>query len=236
MFHIKEAAVHRIPSGRHVMHINISVPACLNLFRRHKKLLIQFLIQLVKNQTPFGGYQRRIRVGVFLVAHIHDRLALFIYIVQHTDKILFIIPIIPITLGYDGLHLFQRALHNIVHHRNGDCIRFHFFHFGNHILTDVPFLLVRKPGQRTVCGFPHRINDLLHMKCFPAAVLFNDPCGPAGLKLFTVICRICLFLRCRIHRSSSLRSADCFPSETPSLFSAALPAPVSAAYMRKMTS
>ena len=55
--HIEQTAVHGISSGRHVMDINIAVTACLNLFCSHKKFLIQFFVQLIKNQTSLGRYQ-----------------------------------------------------------------------------------------------------------------------------------------------------------------------------------
>ena len=87
------------------MYINITVPARLYLLRRHKELLIQLLIQLIKNKAPLGGNQRRIRVGILLVSNVHNGLAFLIYVVQHTHKILFIIPIIAITLCHNGLYL-----------------------------------------------------------------------------------------------------------------------------------
>ena len=83
ILHIKQAAVHGISSGRHIMHINIAVATCLDLFRGQEEFLIQFLIQLIKDQTTLGRYQSGIRVGIFLVSDVHDGLTLFIDIIQH---------------------------------------------------------------------------------------------------------------------------------------------------------
>ena len=55
--HIEKAAVHGISSGRHIMDINITVMMGLNLFGCHEKFLIQFFIQLIKDQTSSGGNQ-----------------------------------------------------------------------------------------------------------------------------------------------------------------------------------
>ena len=87
------------------MHINIAVTTCLDLFRGQEEFLIQFLIQLIKDQTTLGRYQRGIRVGIFLISDVHDGLTLFIDIIQHPYKILLIVTIIAIAFCDDRLHL-----------------------------------------------------------------------------------------------------------------------------------
>ena len=52
IFDIKETAVHRIPARRHIMDIDITVPARLDLLCRQEKFLIQLFVKLVEDQTP----------------------------------------------------------------------------------------------------------------------------------------------------------------------------------------
>ena len=160
------------------MNINITVAAGLNLLRRHKKLLIQLFIQLIKDQTSFRGYKRRIRIGVFLIADIHDRLALFVYIVQHTHKILLIVTVIPITLCHHRFYLFQCAFHDIVHDRNGDRAFIQLVYLFYDIIADMAFFFLRKLGQRPVGAFPYRVDHLLHIKIFFTAVFFDHLSRP----------------------------------------------------------
>ena len=87
------------------MHINITVTTCLDFFRGQEEFLIQFLVQLIKDQTTLGRYQGRVRVGVFLISDVHDGLTLFIDIIQHPYKILLIVTIIAIAFCDDRLHL-----------------------------------------------------------------------------------------------------------------------------------
>ena len=87
------------------MHINIAVTTCLNLFRGQEEFLIQFLIQLIKDQTTLGRYQSGIRIGIFLIPDVHDGLTLFIDIIQHPYEILLIVTIIAIAFCDDRLHL-----------------------------------------------------------------------------------------------------------------------------------
>ena len=191
------------------MYINIAVPARLNLLRRHEKLLIQLFIQLIENQASLRRNERRIRIGVFLVTNVHNRLALFIDVVQHTDKILLIVTIIPITFCHNRLDLLQRTLYYIVHDRNGHCICIHLFHFCNDILTYMSFFFIGEFCQCTVGRFPHRIDYLLYIKSLSATVLFNDPCLTARLKFHTVIHCIFFFHHRCAHFPTSIIFLHC---------------------------
>ena len=53
MLDIKQTAVHRVTSCRHIMDINVAITACLDFFCRHKELLIQFFVELVENKASF---------------------------------------------------------------------------------------------------------------------------------------------------------------------------------------
>ena len=44
MRHIEQTAVHGIPSGRHIMDVDIPVPACLDLFCRQEELLVKLFV------------------------------------------------------------------------------------------------------------------------------------------------------------------------------------------------
>ena len=187
MLHVEQTAVHGIPSRRHVMHVDITVPAGLDLLRGHEKLLIQLLVQLIENQASFGGNQSGIRVGVLFVPDVHDGLALLVYIVQHPHEVLLVIAVIPVALRHDGLHLLQRALHHVMHHRNRDLIAFQLIHLLDHIAADLPVFLVRKPGQGAVGALSHRIDDLLNVEHFLRSVLLDHLHIPLRPVLFSVI-------------------------------------------------
>ena len=77
----------------------------------HKELLVQLLIELIEDQAALGGDQRGIRVGIFLIADIHDGLAFLVYAVQHADKILLIVAVVAVAFG------------NLRPHRLKMCIR-----------------------------------------------------------------------------------------------------------------
>ena len=82
------------------MNINISVVIGLDFFLGHKKLLIKLTVELIKYKASSCTYKGRIRIGIFLVAYIHNRLAFAIYIIQHMYKILLVIAIIPVAFGH----------------------------------------------------------------------------------------------------------------------------------------
>ena len=169
------------------MNIDIAVPTSLNLVRGHKEFLIKLLVQLVEDQTPFRGHQCRIRIGILLVSYVHDGLALFIYIIQHTHKVLLIIAVIPIALSHHRLHLLQSVLHDIVHHRNGDFLHTHLIDLVHHVLTDPAFLLHAELGQSPIGAFAYGIYDFLHIEGFSASVLLYHGHFPCRFEGFPVI-------------------------------------------------
>ena len=173
MLHVEQTAVHGIPSRGHVMHVDITVPAGLDLLRGHKKLLIQFLVQLIEDQASLGGNQSGIRIGILLIPDVHDGLALLVHVVQHPHEVLLVVAVIPVALRHDGLHLLQRALHHVMHHRDRDLVAFQLIHLLDHIAADLPVFLVRKPGQGAVGALSHRIDDLLDIEHFLRSVLLD---------------------------------------------------------------
>ena len=155
------------------MHIQIAVTTRLNLFCGHEKLLIQFFIKLVKDQASLRGYKSTVRISVLLIPDVHDRLTLLINIIHHPHKILLIIAVIPITLGNDRFNILQCALHNIMHDLNRNLLLTQFIHLINHGLTYMSLLFIRKLRQCTICAFAYRVNNLLNIKIFQTAVLFD---------------------------------------------------------------
>ncbi len=164
------------------MDIDIAVPAGLNLLHGHKKFLVEFLVELIKDQAPLGGNQGAVRVGVLLVPHVHDGLALFVHVVHHAHKILFIVAVIPVTLSHNGLDALQSALHNIVHDGDGNLILLHLVYLVHHKLTDMLLLLIGKFGKSPVGALPYRIDHLLHVKSLQASVFLDDLDLSLGLK------------------------------------------------------
>ena len=169
------------------MYIDIPVTACLNLLRSHEKLLIQLLVQLIENQTSLGGHQCGIRICVFLIADIHDRLALLIHIVQHPDKVLLVIAVIPVAFRHHGLHLLQSALHDIMHHGNGNLRLSQRIHLVDDILADPALLFRGESGQCPVRALCHRIDHFLYIEGFPASVLLYHIYIPVRSECFSVI-------------------------------------------------
>ena len=155
------------------MDVNITVPAGLDFLHRHKKLLVQLLIELIKNKASLCGYKGAVGIGVFLVPHIHDGLAFLIDIVHHTHEILFIIPVVPVAFRHNGLDFLKSALHNIVHNRNRNPVRFHLVHLIDDKFADMLLFLFRKLGKRPVSAFPYSVDYLLDVKSLQAPVLFN---------------------------------------------------------------
>ena len=104
------------------MNIKVPVPARLQFLRRHEEFLVKLFVQLVKHKAAFRRNERAVGIAVFLIPNIHDRLAFFVNLVQHPDKILLIIAVIAVTFRNLRLHLLQRALHDVVHLGNGDAL------------------------------------------------------------------------------------------------------------------
>ena len=181
------------------MDIDIAVPAGLNLFRSHEKLLVQLLVQLIENQASLCGNQRRIGIGVLLIPDIHDGLAFLVNIIQHADKVLFVIAVIPIAFRYDGLYLLQCALHDIMHDRNGNFAALQLIHLFNHIAAYFSFLFIRKFGKGTVSALSYRIDNLLHIKGFSCPVLLDYLHVQPGL-IFTAVILTLIFFHSLYHR------------------------------------
>ena len=156
------------------MYINITVTTCLDFFRCHEEFLIQLFVELVEDQTSLCGYQSGVRIGIFFISHIHDGLTLFIYIVHHLNKILLIIAVITVGFGYDRLYILQCTFHNIVHDRDWDLICLQLIHFIHNILADMLLFILCKLCQRTICRLSDCINDLLDIKSFQTAILFDN--------------------------------------------------------------
>ncbi len=129
------------------MYINVSVAAGLYFLRRHEKFLIKLLVELIKNQAAFCGNKGTVRVRIFLVSDIHDGLALVIYVIQHSDKILLIITVIPVALCDDRLDFLQSTLHNIMHDRNRNFIGIQFVDALNDLCANIFLFLLRKLRQ-----------------------------------------------------------------------------------------
>ena len=75
-----------------------------------------------------------------------------------------------------------------MHDRNGDPVLFQFIYFIDHILADMLFFFFREFGQGAVSTLSNRINDLLYMERFQAAILFDD----LNISLWSVC-----FIQCR---------------------------------------
>ena len=198
------------------MDIDIPVPAGLNLLRGHEKFLIQFLVQLIEHQAPLGGHKRRVRIGVLLVPDIHDGLALLVHIVQHPHKVLLVIAVVPITLGHHGLYLLQSALHDIMHHGNGNLVLLHLIDLINNILADTALVLRSKLCQSPVGALGHRIDHLLYIEVLPASVLLYHPYFSYRSEILPVIHFFpgCL-IKITAHISHSLPKQNHCPDSLP---------------------
>ena len=172
------------------MDINISVPACLDFLRRKKEFLVQLLVELVEYEASLRGDKCGIRIGVLLVPHVHDRLALFVYFIHHADEILLVIPVIPVALGHYRFYPFQRVLDNIMHYGNGNPFFTHFIHLVDYGHADPALLLVRELGKCTVCGFSDGHNDFLYIEILRATVFLDDLYLFFGLVKFSIIFHI----------------------------------------------
>ena len=171
--YIEQTAVHRIPSGRHIMDINISVIHCLKFLYCHKKLLIQGLIQFIKDQASLCGNQSAVCIGIFLISNVHDGLALFINIIQHLHKILLIIAVIPVTLRHRRIYPLQSSFHQIMHLGNGNLRYVQGFCFLFHKLADKVQLRLGKGNHCPFCRFIDCHYYFLYIKFLFCTVFFN---------------------------------------------------------------
>ena len=97
------------------MDINVAVLTCLKLITVHKKLPVELLVQLIKDQASFRGNKSTVCVGITFITDITDRLTLGIDIIHHMDKIQLVIPVIAVALGNCRIHTLQSTLHDVVH-------------------------------------------------------------------------------------------------------------------------
>ncbi len=155
------------------MDIDITVPARLQLIPVHKKLPVQLLVQFIEDQAPLRRHQRAVRVGIALVSDVANRLALCIDVIHHVDKILFIVPIIPITLGHRRIDLLQSPFRDIVHILNVDSL----FSQGPCALlgkpADILCLFISELVKDPCSRFIDRIHDLFHIEILSGAVLLD---------------------------------------------------------------
>ena len=104
------------------MNIDITIPAGLQLIPVHEKFPVQFLVQLIEDQTSLGSHQRTVGIGIALISNVANGLALGIDIIHHVYEVFFIIPVIPVALCHRRVHTVQSALHDIVHILNIDIL------------------------------------------------------------------------------------------------------------------
>ena len=156
------------------MHVDIAVAARLQFLDREEEFLIQLLVELVEDQRALGGHQRGVRVGVLLVADVHDRLALAVDLIEHVDEVLLVVAVIAVALGDSRVDRLQRGLNDVVHFGDGDLVLAHLQHAAVHKGTDLPIVLVGKGDERSVGGFGHGSDDLLYVVVLACAVFFND--------------------------------------------------------------
>ena len=159
----------------------------------------------MEERWSLGGNQGGIRIGILLVPDVHNRLALFIYIIQHANKVLLIIAVVTIALGYHGLYLLQSALNTVVHNRNRNFLIPKLIHLVYHKLANMSFLFICKFGQGPVCALSNGIDYLLDVKSLSASILFYDGnilCRFIFSSVINCLC-MCLFKTAR-HFTHSL--------------------------------
>ena len=171
------------------MNINIAILACLALISGHKKLLVQILIQFIKNQASFGCHQCTVCVGITFISNIPDGLTLGIDIVHHMDKIHFIIPVIPVTFCHIRIHFFQGTFHNIMHLCNGNAFFSQAFRSRRRIAAQFLRFFFRKCVHRSGGRFIYCTDNLLYIKFFSGSIFF-DYVHTSSLLFF------CLYLLC----------------------------------------
>ena len=172
--YIKQAAVHGIAARRHIVDVNVAVPTGLQFLGVHKELLVQLLIELIEDQAALGGDQRGIRVGIFLIADIHDGLAFLVYAVQHADKILLIVAVVAVAFGNLRPHRLKRRFDDVVHLPD--------LNLGHVMVTDITLdmiadrlqLILCKVVEDAVCRLIDGDNNLLDVKRFFGVILFDN--------------------------------------------------------------
>ena len=172
--HIEQATVHGIAAGRLIVNIDIPVALRLKLLDIEEKLLIQLLVKLVENQASAGGNQRAVRVGILLIADIHDRLALLIDRVEHLHEVCLIIAVVAIGLGHSRADGVQRALHDVVHLHDMHAFGAQRFAFFGYEAADEIQIFLGETIKHALGAFVDRGNDLCYVERVFCAVLFDD--------------------------------------------------------------
>ncbi len=153
------------------MYVDITVPASLQLLCCQKEFLVQLLVKLIEYKAAFRGNEGAVRVGIFFIADIHYRLALFVHLVKHLHKILLIVAVITVAFCHLGIYPVKRSFDDIVHFSNKDTLLAHspcllFNETANEIQ-----LFLCKLNKHTLCRFVYRNNDLLHVEILSCIVL-----------------------------------------------------------------
>ena len=156
------------------MNINITIFACLKLIAVHKKFPVKLFVQFIKNQTPLGCHQSAVCIRVALIPYVADGLAFGIDLVHHMNKVMFIIPIVPVAFCHRRIYLFQSALHNIVHLLYGNLIGIQRLGFFPGIAADKLHLLILKFVQNSGSRFVYCLYNFLDVKYFPGSILFYN--------------------------------------------------------------
>ena len=156
------------------MDVNVAVPTGLQFLGVHKELLVQLLVELIEDQAALSGDQRGIRVGIFLIADIHNGLAFLVYAVQHADKILLIVAVVAVAFGNLRLHRLKCRLNDVVHLPD--------LNLGHVMVADITLdmiadrlqLILCKVVEDTVCRLINGDNNLLDVKRFFGVILFDN--------------------------------------------------------------
>ena len=172
--YVKQAAVHRVAAGGHIVNVDISVALRLKLFDRQKEFLIELFVELVENQAAAGGNQRAVGVGILLVADVHDGLRFLIDRVEHLHEIGLIVAVIAIRFGDRRVDGVQRALDDVVHLRNHNAVRAQRFAFLGDEAADEIQLVGLEGIEHTLGAFIDGGDDLLNVKRLLRAVFFDD--------------------------------------------------------------
>ena len=120
--HVEQAAVHGVAARGHVVDVDVAVVLRLKLLDGEEELLIELLVELVEDEAAAGGDERAVRVGILLVADVHDRLGLLVDLVEHLHEVGLVVAVIAVGLGDGRIDLIERALHEVVHLLNLDAL------------------------------------------------------------------------------------------------------------------
>ena len=171
---IEKAAVHRVAAGGHVVNVDIAVALRLKLLDVEKELLVELLVELVEDQAAARGDQRAVRVGVLLVADVHDRLGLFVDRVEHLHEIGLVIAVISVGLGHLRIDRVQRAFDDVVHLSDVNALASDRLALLGDKAADEVKLVLREGIQHPFGALVDCGNDLAYVKRILGTVLFDD--------------------------------------------------------------